>query len=48
MLGISTQTVYRMVREGTLPHFRVGGQLRFERDEVVKALRDTPVVGDAA
>ena len=29
LLGITRMTVYRLVRDGDLPHVRVGSQLRF-------------------
>jgi len=34
VLGISVSTVRALVRKGELPAYKVGGQLRFERDEV--------------
>ena len=37
LLGVSAATVYRLVGEGRLPHYRVGcgrGGVRFRRDEV--------------
>lgn len=30
-LGVSTRTVYRLVQQGILPGFRVGGQWRFNQ-----------------
>ncbi len=30
-LGVSTRTVYRLVQQGGLPGFRVGGQWRFSQ-----------------
>ena len=44
-LGISVSTVRALVRKGELPAYKVGGQLRFERDEVeayLAARRVTP------
>ena len=35
-LGLNRSTVYRLVREGALPGFKVGGQWRFGE----RALRD--------
>ena len=32
--NISTVTVRRLVRNGDLPFIRVGGQLRFDRDQL--------------
>lgn len=34
-LGISVSTLYRWVREGRIPFFRVGREYRFDRDELV-------------
>ena len=28
-LGVSVKTLYRMAAEGTVPHFKLGGALRF-------------------
>ncbi len=41
-LNVSEPTVRRMVRRGDIPAFRVGGQLRFERKEIEKWLKDHP------
>jgi len=32
--NISAVTVRRLVRNGALPYIRVGGQLRFDRDQL--------------
>ena len=48
-LSVTPRTVYRLVKGGRLPGFKVGGQWRFSRaileawvaDEVTKAQRDT-------
>lgn len=37
MLGISTGTVYKMVREKEIPHFRVRSKILFNRD-IITAL----------
>jgi excisionase family DNA binding protein len=34
MLKIHTTTLYRMVRKGKIPSFRVGGEWRFRLDEI--------------
>lgn len=39
-LRVSRQTVYTMVREGKLPHFRIGNKVRFKRSEI-EALTNT-------
>lgn len=41
-LGISRSSVYRLVEDGEIPHYRVGGQLRFDVDQVLDALREEP------
>lgn len=38
-MEISTRTVYRRVADGEFPAYRVGRQLRFDRDEVLNAVR---------
>ena len=46
-LGVTSRTIYRLVKSGQLPAFRVGGQWRFSRaileawvaDEVTKTQR---------
>jgi len=38
-LQISRSTVYRLVREGRIPHYSVGERLRFDVGEVKAALR---------
>ena len=39
VLQLQPPAVWRMVRRGTLPVIRVGGQYRFEFDDVLAALR---------
>lgn len=34
MLRASTTTIYTMVREGELPHFRVRGNIMFHRETI--------------
>lgn len=34
MLRVSRQTIYNMIREGKIPHFRVGSKVRFNRKDV--------------
>ncbi|MFG2021106.1 helix-turn-helix domain-containing protein [Actinomadura geliboluensis] len=47
LLKISVRGVYRLAAEGELPCFRVGRQLRFDRGEVLDAVR-TPAAGRSA
>jgi excisionase family DNA binding protein len=45
-LGISVRSVYRMVEQNQLPHYRVGRQVRFDLDEVLGLMRrEREVVG---
>lgn len=36
MLGISTTTVYTMVREEELPHFKVRGKILFNKEKIIQ------------
>ena len=36
---VNVQTVYRKVRNGDLPHYRIGTALRFKQDEIETALK---------
>lgn len=47
LLKISVRGVYRLAAVGDLPCFRVGRQLRFDRAEVLAAVRE-PVAGRPA
>ena len=38
-LQVSERTIWRLIKEGTLPHLRVRGQYRFDLAEVREALR---------
>lgn len=42
MLNISERGLYRLARSGEIPFHRVGGQLRFDPDEVLEATRGKP------
>ena len=33
-LAVTTSTVYRWAKDGTLPQMRVGGSVRFRRDDI--------------
>jgi len=35
-LGLHEQTVYDRVKEGKIPHIRIGGSIRFDLDEVIE------------
>jgi excisionase family DNA binding protein len=38
-LDVSPSLVYRLVRDGTLPHYRIGGNIRIDRNEALEAIR---------
>jgi len=40
-LSVSEKTIYRMIRNETIPCFRVGGQWRFDRREMNSWIEDT-------
>jgi PTS system nitrogen regulatory IIA component len=41
LLKVSDKTIYRMIRDETIPCFRVGGQWRFDRREITSWVEDT-------
>jgi len=41
LLNVSCKTIYRMIQHETIPCFRVGGQWRFDRREIVSWMEDT-------
>jgi PTS system nitrogen regulatory IIA component len=41
LLNVSEKTIYRMIKDETIPCFRVGGQWRFDRREIVSWVEDT-------
>jgi len=41
LLGIAPVTVYKYVRQGTLPYFRVGRAVRFDGPTLARALKAT-------
>jgi excisionase family DNA binding protein len=40
LIGVSTTTIYAMVREGQIPHIRVRSKILFHRDMVENWLRE--------
>jgi excisionase family DNA binding protein len=40
MLGVHTSTVYKLIKEGKIPSFRVGSDWRFRRDQIVRWLAE--------
>jgi len=41
LLNVSDKTIYRMIKDETIPCFRVGGQWRFDRREISSWVEDT-------
>lgn len=41
LINVSAKTIYRMISNETIPCFRVGGQWRFDRREIVSWMEDT-------
>lgn len=48
VIGVGVQTIHRLRRLGRIPSYRIGGQYRFNVDEVLAALRDQPDEPEAA
>lgn len=46
-LQLSTKTIYRMLRRGQLPCYRVGNQWRFRRETIDTWLEDERKTGEA-
>lgn len=42
LLRVSRQTVYTLVREGKIPHFKVGNKVRIKRVDIEKITRTNP------
>jgi excisionase family DNA binding protein len=43
LLRMSRQTIYNMIRDGKIPHFRIGNKVRFTRTDL-DALMQTKLV----
>jgi excisionase family DNA binding protein len=41
LLGISLSSVYRLVERRRVPFYKIGGSLRFAKDDVLKYLEDS-------
>jgi nitrogen PTS system EIIA component len=41
LLNVSGKTIYRMIKDETIPCFRVGGQWRFDKREIASWVEDT-------
>jgi excisionase family DNA binding protein len=40
MLGVHMSTVYKLIKEGKIPSFRVGSDWRFRREQIVRWLAE--------
>jgi len=43
LLRMSRQTIYNMIREGKIPHFRIGSKVRFNRADLDALMQTKPV-----
>ena len=43
LLRMSRQTIYNLIREGEIPHFRVGSKVRFNRTDINSLMQAKPV-----
>jgi len=43
LLRMSRQTIYNMIREGRIPHFRVSTKVRFNRADIDALMQTKPV-----
>ena len=43
LLRMSRQTIYNMIREGRIPHFRIGSKVRFIRADLDALMQTKPV-----
>jgi putative molybdopterin biosynthesis protein len=42
LLRVSRQTVYTLIREGKIPHFKVGNKVRIKRVDIEKITNTNP------
>jgi len=45
MLSVSKSTIYRWVHYGFVPHFKIGGAVRFDEGAIQRWLREREVAG---
>ena len=43
MLKVSIASIYRLIEGRKIPYFKVGGSLRFSKDDISKYLREVRV-----
>lgn len=48
LLKISARTLRRFVADGTVPHYRLGGQLRFSRNALLEMVQNPSVTAAAS
>ena len=36
LLGVNKETIYRLARSDAIPYFKVGSNLRFKEDSIIK------------
>lgn len=41
LLRVTRQTIYNMVKNGKIPHFRVGAKVRFNRSDIEAIMKTT-------
>ena len=46
LLKLSKITIYKLVKKGQLPGFRVGNSWRFRKDKIMEAVTTTPAQTD--
>jgi PTS system nitrogen regulatory IIA component len=47
LLNVSDKTIYRMIQSETIPCFKVGGQWRFNKTEILSWIEDTRIYKNA-
>ena len=45
-LRVSRQTVYTLIRDGKIPHFKIGNKVRIKRTDLVAMTNTQPTTGE--
>lgn len=45
-LRVSRQTVYTLIREGKIPHFKIGNKVRIKRTDLATMTNTQPTTGE--
>jgi excisionase family DNA binding protein len=45
-LRVSRQTVYTLIREGKIPHFKIGNKVRIKRADLITMTNTQPTTGE--